>query len=128
MSAALIGLFGGIALLLAVIGVYGVISYGVAEQMPEFGLRLALGATPAGLVRHVIGRGMRLVGTGLVIGVGGAFALTPALASLLFGVTPLDPWTFGAAAGAIAGFGLLATAIPAWRASTAEPLSALRVD
>jgi ABC-type antimicrobial peptide transport system permease subunit len=128
MSAALMGLFSGIALLLAVIGVYGVISYGVAEQMPEFGLRLALGATPAALIRHVIGRGMRLVGTGLLIGVIGAFVLAQALTSLLFGVTPLDPWTFAAAAGAIAAFGLLAAAIPAWRASTAEPLSALRVD
>ena len=128
MSAALMGLFSGIALLLAVIGVYGVISYGVAEQMPEFGLRLALGATPAELVRHVIGRGMQLVGTGLLIGVLGAFALTQALASLLFGVAPLDPWTFAAAAAAISAFGLLATAVPAWRASTAEPLTALRAD
>ena len=128
MSAALMGLFSGIALLLAVIGVYGVVSYGVAEQMPEFGVRLALGATPAELVRHVIGRGMRLVGTGLLIGVLGALALTQALTSLLFGVTPLDPWTFAAAAGVIAAFGLLATAIPAWRASTAEPVSALRAD
>ena len=128
MSAALMGLFSGTALLLAVIGIYGVISYGVAEQMPEFGVRLALGASPAKLVRHVIGRGMRLVVTGLLIGILGAFALTQALSSLLFGVMPLDPLTFAGAAGTIAGFGLLATAIPAWRASTAEPLSALRVD
>jgi putative ABC transport system permease protein len=128
MSAALMGLFSGIALLLAVIGVYGVISYGVAEQMPEFGVRLALGATPAELVRHVMRRGMRLVATGLLIGIFGAFLLTQTLASLLFGVTPLDPWTFAAAAGVIAAFGLVATAIPAWRASTADPLSALRID
>ena len=128
MAATLMGLFSGVALLLAVIGVYGVISYGVAEQMPEFGVRLALGATPAELIRHVVGRGMRLVGTGLLIGVLGAFALTQALTSLLFGVRALDPWTFVAAAGVIVAFGLLATAIPARRASTAEPLSALRVD
>jgi putative ABC transport system permease protein len=127
-SAALVAVFGGIALVLAVIGVYGVVSYGVTQQMPEFGLRLALGSTPAALVRQVIARGLRLLGAGVVLGAGGAAALSGGLASLLYGVEPLDPLTYAAVGCGIAALGLVATAIPAARAATAEPVSALRAD
>ena len=125
-SAMLMGGFSALALLLALVGIYGVISYAVTQQMPEFGLRLALGATPAGLVRLVVGRGAATVLGGIAIGTAAALAASGVLESLLFGVTPVDPLTYAAGIAAFTALGLAACVIPALRASSAEPLAALR--
>ena len=127
-SAASMSVFSTLALVLAIIGVYSVVSYGVSQQMREFGVRLAVGATPAGLVRLVIRRSTWLVGTGVMVGSIAAMAVTGALASVLYGVQPLDPLTYALAGGFMVSLGVLASLVPAWRASTAEPLSALRAD
>jgi putative ABC transport system permease protein len=124
--AMLVSIFGAIALLLAAIGVYGVVSYAVTQQMPELGVRLALGATPAGLSRLVIRRCAATVGAGIVLGTGAALLVGGALSSLLYGVRASDPTTYVVAAASLALFGIGAGVVPAWRASTAEPLAALR--
>ena len=127
-SAALVLVFSGIALLLAIVGVYGVVAYGVTQQMPEFGLRLALGATPAGLVRLVLTRCALMVGVGIGVGAAAALALSGVLASQLVGVGRADPLTYIVAIAGLGALGLSAGILPAWRASTAEPLSALRTQ
>ena len=127
-SAALMAIFSGLALLLAIVGVYGVVSYGVSQQMPEFGLRLALGATPGNLVRLVIRRGGVMVCAGVAIGIAASAAASGVLGSLLYGVTGVDPFTYVAVAGILTVLGIGACVIPAWRASSAEPLSALRSE
>jgi putative ABC transport system permease protein len=124
--AVLMSVFSGIALLLAVIGVYGVVSYGVSQQMPELGLRLALGATPSGLLSLVLRRSASMVVVGVLLGAAAALGASGVLASLLYGVQPIDPLTYSAAAGTLLILGIGASAIPAWRASSAEPVSALR--
>jgi len=125
-SAGLMAVFSAVALVLAIVGVYGVVSYGVTQQMPEFGLRLALGATPASLMRRVLRRGALMVGAGVILGSAGAVAASGALGSLLYGVKPIDPLTYALAVTALTLLALAATLIPAWRASSAEPISALR--
>ncbi len=95
----LIGLFAALALLVASIGIYGVISYSVTERTREFGLRMALGAMQGDVLRSVLGRGLRMVAIGIVVGVAGALAVTRLLASYLFGVSGHDPITFVAVAG-----------------------------
>ncbi len=125
-SAGLMAVFSAVALVLAIVGVYGVVSFGVTQQMPEFGLRLALGATPASLVRRVLRGGALMVGAGIILGSAGAVAASGALGSLLYGVKPIDPLTYALAITALALLALAATLIPAWRASSAEPISALR--
>jgi putative ABC transport system permease protein len=125
-SAALMMIFSGIALLLAIVGVYGVMSYGVTQQMPEFGVRLALGATPSGLRRMVARRGALMVVAGVMLGAGAAVAVSGILSGLLYGVKPMDPLTYLAATGTLLVLGIGAGLIPAWRASGANPVSALR--
>lgn len=122
----LVGLFASVALALAVVGVHGVLSYGVTERTREIGIRMALGAHPARVLGLVVGQGLVLVLAGLAIGLAGAFALTRLLASLLFGVTPTDPATFAAVAGVLALVALAASYLPARRASRVDPLLALR--
>jgi len=124
--AALMAIFSGIALLLAIVGVYGVVSYGVAQQMPELGVRLALGATPSRLVGLVLGRCASMVVLGVLLGTAAALAVSGVLASLLYRVKPTDPITYAGAAGTLLILGIGASVIPAWRASSAEPVSALR--
>jgi predicted permease len=126
--AQLVGLFAASALLLAAVGVYGVISFSVARRTREIGLRMALGADAASVRRLVIVEGMRLAGTGLAIGVPVAVALSRALRSLLFEVPPGDPVTVVSVAVLLGAVALAACAIPAIRASRLDPQAALRVD
>jgi putative ABC transport system permease protein len=124
----LLGLFAAIGLLLAVAGIYGVIAYLVAARTREFGIRMALGADAGRVLRLVMGRGVVLVALGLVLGIGGAAALTRTLRGLLYGVGNTDPATFGAMAAALAAVALVACLAPARRASRVGPAVALRAE
>ena len=116
------------ALLLAVIGVYGVMSQGTAERRREFGVRIALGAQRRDIVRMVMRQGFTFAGIGIAFGVAGSAALTSLLRGMLFGVVPFDAPTFGAVAMLLLATALLACYIPARRATRVDPLVALRAD
>ena len=122
----LLGAFAGVALLLAALGIYGVLAYFVSQRARELGIRLALGARPAALFAMVVRQGMRPVVIGAVIGMMSAVALTTVMQSLLFGVDPVDPATYVAASATLAIIALAACAIPAMRATRVDPLVALR--
>jgi predicted permease len=126
--AQLLGIFAGLALLLAVVGTYGVFSYIVAERRSEIGIRLALGADRLGVLAHVMKEGLVLAGAAVVIGLAGASALSGLIASLLFGVRPIDVPTAAGVAGTMIIVAALACLMPAWRASRLDPLAALRGD
>ena len=125
-AALLLALFAAAAALLAGIGVYGVMSYVVAQRTHELGVRLALGARPRALFALVVGRGLLLAGIGAAIGLAGAVALGPLLRGLLFGVNPTDPVTLLGVSLVLTAVAVLACAIPGRRASRIEPLEALR--
>ena len=124
----LLGIAAGIALLLGTVGIYGVISYIVSRRTQEIGVRMALGAARATVLRGVVGQGMTLTGIGIVVGLLGGWGLSRVLASLLYGVTATDPLTFVGTAGLLAIVALLATWIPARRASRVDPAEALRSE
>ncbi|HUS36556.1 MAG TPA: ABC transporter permease [Verrucomicrobiae bacterium] len=124
----LLGVFSTTALILASIGIYGVISYSVAQRTREFGVRMALGAQTSDVLRLVLSRGVLLTVSGLLIGLVGAVALTRFLSSLLFGVTPTDPVTFTLVPLVLATVALLASYFPARRATRVDPLKALRYE
>jgi putative ABC transport system permease protein len=124
----LLGLFAGLALVLAMAGIYGVISYAVNARTQEFGIRLALGADGSRLLRLVLGHGSILIAIGLIVGAGGAVALTRLLKSLLADVSPLDPATFAVAAVLLAAIALLGCLVPARRAMRVDPMIALRAE
>lgn len=126
--AALLVAFGLLALALGSVGVFGVTSYTVARRLPELGLRKALGATPGGLLRETLGRGLEPVAAGVVLGIAGALAASRLLASLLYGVEPRDPVTLVASAAFLLAVGAAATALPAWRASRVDPMRVLREE
>ncbi len=116
------------AVLLAAVGVYGVVTYMVARRTSEIGLRMALGADPNGTFRHVVGGAVGVVGAGVAVGIVTAALVSESLEGLLFGVTPYDPLTFAAAGAALLGFGALAAAGPARRAARTNPVEALREE
>jgi putative ABC transport system permease protein len=126
--ATLSGFFGGLALLLALMGLYGTMAYNVTRRRKELGIRVALGATRSRLVRLVLGDVGRMVLIGLLLGLGATFAATRLVASFLYGRTPSDPFTLGAAMLSVAGVALLAGAIPAVRASRQNPQGVLREE
>ena len=125
LGAGLLGLFGVLALVLACIGLYGVMAYSVGQRTQEIGLRMALGAGPSGVLRLVLRQGLTLVGIGVVIGLAGAFGLSRFLQSLLFG-SASDPLAFVGAAAALLLVATIASLLPALRASRIDPLIALR--
>jgi putative ABC transport system permease protein len=118
--------FAGVSLLLALIGVYGVMSYTVAQHTREIGIRMALGAQPGSILKLIIGRGFVLVSTGVVIGVLASFGLTRFIENMLFGVTPTDPLTFAMIVILLGFVALLACLIPATRAMRVDPIVVLR--
>jgi putative ABC transport system permease protein len=127
-SLLLLSTFAGSALLLAVIGIYGVMSYVVTLRTQELGVRVALGAKPRDIARLVLGQGARLVVIGLVLGLIGAALLTRLLSTMLFGIAPTDPVTYALVAGVLALTAVAACQIPAWRATRVDPLTALRSE
>jgi ABC-type antimicrobial peptide transport system permease subunit len=122
----LLGVFAGIALLLAATGVYSVLSQAVARRTQEIGIRMALGARPAMIVRMVLRRGVTMAAIGVGVGLLSALALSHVLASLLYGVKALDPATFVAVPVVLAVVALLACVVPAGRAASVDPIVALR--
>ncbi len=124
----LLAVFAGVAMLLSMAGLYGVLSYSVVQRTREIGVRTALGSTPARTVGLMARQGLGLVGTGVVAGLVGGLALTRLLQSLLYGVSPLDGITWGLATGLLAAAGLIAAMVPAWRASRVDPIVAMRND
>jgi putative ABC transport system permease protein len=124
----LLGVFAVVALILAAIGIYGILSYSVQRRTHEIGIRMALGARPTKMVNIIVGQGLRLMLAGLALGFAGAFALTRLLDSLLFGVTPLDPATFMTVAVVLAIVALLASYLPARRVTRIAPTIALRTE
>jgi predicted permease len=117
-----------VALLLGVVGIYGVIAYTAAQRTREIGIRMALGAEPASVSRLFLGHGLRLTAVGLVVGILASAGLTRFMAALLFGVGPMDAATYGAVSGSLGGVALLASYLPARRASRVDPIAALRSD
>jgi len=126
--ALLIGEFAAVALVLAVIGVFGVMAYVVSQRRAEIGLRVALGATPAQIIWLLLGRGLAVIGIGLTAGLLGAALTTRYLGSLLFEIKPTDPLTYISVAGLLAMTSLVALYVPARRATKIDPLVALRCE
>ncbi|HEX2166656.1 MAG TPA: FtsX-like permease family protein, partial [Longimicrobiales bacterium] len=120
--------FGGLALVLAAVGIYGVIAYSVRQRTQEIGVRMALGADAGDVLRIVAGSGMKLVAIGIAVGTAGALILSRILASQLYGITPTDPVAFAASIAFLTAIGLLATCIPAVRAIRVPPMTALRPE
>jgi putative ABC transport system permease protein len=127
-AVALVALFGGLALLLASIGLYGVMSYTVSQSTRELGLRMALGASSSNVLRLVLSRGLLLTTTGLMIGIALALLLTRLLGKLLYQVSPRDPLAFAAAFAVMILASIAACFLPAWRATRTDPMRALRAE
>jgi putative ABC transport system permease protein len=125
-QALLLGAFAVLALVLAAVGIYGVMAYGVAQRTHELAIRIALGAQHIDVFRLIVGQGMRLAVAGVAIGLAGAFALTRFLRTLLFEIEPTDPITFGGVSILLALVALLACYVPARHASRVDPIAGLR--
>jgi hypothetical protein len=126
MMATLVGLFGAVALVLAVLGLYGVMAHAASQRTPEIGIRLAMGAQPASIVSLLLGQGLRLLAIGAAIGLAGALVGARYIEAQLFGVTATDPLTFVGGCAVLAIAGLTASVIPALRAMRVDPVIALR--
>jgi len=127
-SMLLLAIFAGVALVLAGVGIYGVMSYSVAQRTHEIGIRMALGAQTGAVLKLAIGYGMKLVLVGLLIGLIAAFALTRVMSTLLFGVTATDPATFTLISLLLIAVAVLASYVPARRATKVNPIIALRYE
>ncbi len=125
-SMTLLAIFAGLGLALAAVGIYGVVSYAVSQRTREFGVRMALGASPRTLLRLVLGHGLKLGALGVGIGALAAFAITRLMSSMLFGVTATDPATFAAISALLVGVVLAACSVPALRAARVDPTVAMR--
>jgi putative ABC transport system permease protein len=128
LNALLLAIFAAVALLIAVIGIYGLLSYSVSQRTREIGLRLAIGAQPAGVLRLIVRQGMAVAMSGIGAGLVASLAVSRVLATLLYGVRGRDPLTFGAVAAVLATVSLLACYIPARRAARVDPIIALREE
>jgi ABC-type antimicrobial peptide transport system permease subunit len=124
----LLVLAGGVALVLGVVGIYGVISYLVGRRRAEIGVRLALGARPSGVSWMVVRGGAQVAGAGLAVGMAAAFGLTRLMVALLFDVEPTDPFTYAVVGLGLFGVALLAAWVPARRAASTDPARALRAE
>jgi putative ABC transport system permease protein len=124
----LLGLFAGLAIFLAAVGVYGVLSYSVAQRSHEIGVRIALGAQPAGVLGMMVREGLKLTLAGATIGVAAALALTQFMGSLLYGVTAHDPLTMAGVVALICAVSIAACYVPARRAAKVDPMTALRYE
>jgi ABC-type antimicrobial peptide transport system permease subunit len=120
--------FGVVALIMAAVGIYGVISYSVSQRTKEIGIRMALGQEGWQIRNLVVGQGLRLVGISLAIGLLFAYALATTVSGLLYGVNPRDPLTFGGMAVFLLGVALIGCLVPARRAAAVSPLSALKAE
>jgi putative ABC transport system permease protein len=125
-SMLLLAIFAAVALVLAAVGIYGVMSYSVAQQTREIGIRMALGAQRTDVLKMTIKQGLKLVGLGLIIGLGAAFVLTRVMATLLFGISATDPLTFITISFVLLLVAMLASYIPSVRAMRVDPMVALR--
>jgi ABC-type antimicrobial peptide transport system permease subunit len=126
--AVLVGTFAALALLLAAVGTYGVLSYVVAQRRREIGIRMALGAARSSVLAMMMKQGLVLAGTGVIVGLAGSLGLNQLLTSLLFGVQPADVMTLATVIPLIVGVAALATWVPAWRASRLDPNVVLRAE
>ncbi len=124
----MLGIAGAMALVLGLIGIYGVISYGISQRRREIGIRLALGAQPGELRRMFLRHGAALAGIGVAVGLGAAMGLTRLMKSLLFGISPLDPLTFGAVPVVVVATAMVASYLPSRRASAIDPIEALKAE
>jgi putative ABC transport system permease protein len=127
-SMTLLGIFSVLAIVMACVGIYGVISYLAGQRTHEIGIRMALGASRWTVLRMVLGEGAKMSLLGVAIGVGAGFALTHLMGSMLFGISAHDPLTFVAVAFALIAVAILASYIPAWRAAKVDPMIALRYE
>jgi ABC-type antimicrobial peptide transport system permease subunit len=123
-----LGLFSSIALLLALVGLYGVLAYYVSQRYHEIGVRMALGASRGQVAKIILSRGMGMVAVGLVLGIAGSYWATRLIQQLLFGVEPTDPTTFVVSALAFGMVALMACLLPAWRATRIDPVMVLQAE
>jgi predicted permease len=128
LGASMFSFFGALALLLAAVGIYGVLAFLVRHRTSEIGIRMALGAMPQDILRLIVWQGMKFVGLGLVIGIGAALRLSRVVRSLLFEVTPTDVWSYAGASGVLIVVALAACMVPAWRAARVDPSISLRYE